>query len=262
MDNPKCPDTFTITKSSPIPGAKSLSNISNYSNPPDKTTTIVTINHEDGIQPEISPGVATQISKPPSISASTHTTIPITTVSQEQNHISVSNLARGGSASQLPLSNNFHSGSRTTIPAIPKTDKSKRSGNLLSSSAVASASAEHKFSTKPTAFKTNRKDVTDVQKMEQGLVQLLDDFHSGQLQAFGKDCSFQKMERIRDQQEKLARLHFDLGFKQESFGTSSKEGCGINKDHITQLMSKLQELSLAIEELHPNTSGNNLQTEV
>lgn len=29
-------------------------------------------------------------------------------------------------------------------------------------------------------------DVADVREMEQGLLQLLDDFHSGQLQAFGK----------------------------------------------------------------------------
>lgn len=79
-------------------------------------------------------------------------------------------------------------------------------------------------------------DVSDVQEMEKGLLSLLDDFHSGKLQAFGKltvealcriwykyynillwsrhvsgnECSIDQMEHIREMQEKLAHLHFDL----------------------------------------------------
>lgn len=87
-------------------------------------------------------------------------------------------------------------------------------------------------------------DVTDVRQMEQGLLQLLDDFHEGKLQAFGKrisltipssrfsyrrrrrlhsahlgqDITFEKMESVREQQERLARLHFDLNAQQEIYG--------------------------------------------
>ncbi|XP_077489067.1 uncharacterized protein LOC144099549 isoform X2 [Amblyomma americanum] len=64
-------------------------------------------------------------------------------------------------------------------------------------------------------------DVTDVRQMEQGLLQLLHDFHSGKLQAFGKDCTFEKMEHVREQQERLARLHFELNAQQELCGCST-----------------------------------------
>lgn len=58
--------------------------------------------------------------------------------------------------------------------------------------------------------------------MEQGLLQLLDDFHDGKLQAFGHETSrhitFEKMDAVREQQERLARLHFDLNAQQEIYG--------------------------------------------
>jgi len=97
-------------------------------------------------------------------------------------------------------------------------------------------------------------DVTAVQQMEQLLVKLLDDFHSGKLQAFGKDCSFQRMDNVREQQERLARLHFDLGSQQENYGSLSEEGRTIAKDHLTKLMTQLQDLSLAMYPLK-NTFG-------
>ncbi|TRY90381.1 hypothetical protein DNTS_009344 [Danionella cerebrum] len=53
-------------------------------------------------------------------------------------------------------------------------------------------------------------DVSDVQEMEKGLLSLLNDFHSGKLQAFGNECSIDQMEHVREMQETLARLHFDL----------------------------------------------------
>ncbi|XP_074161458.1 coiled-coil domain-containing protein 28B isoform X3 [Sminthopsis crassicaudata] len=53
-------------------------------------------------------------------------------------------------------------------------------------------------------------EVTGVYEMEGGLLNLLNDFHSGRLQAFGKECSFEQLEHVREMQEKLARLHFSL----------------------------------------------------
>ncbi|XP_039767102.1 coiled-coil domain-containing protein 28A isoform X2 [Ornithorhynchus anatinus] len=53
-------------------------------------------------------------------------------------------------------------------------------------------------------------DVSDVQDMERGLLSLLNDFHSGKLQAFGNECSIEQMEHVRSMQEKLARLNLEL----------------------------------------------------
>ncbi|KAK2503217.1 hypothetical protein MC885_021127, partial [Smutsia gigantea] len=53
-------------------------------------------------------------------------------------------------------------------------------------------------------------DVSDVQEMERGLLSLLNDFHSGKLQAFGNECSIEQMEHVREMQEKLARLNLEL----------------------------------------------------
>ena len=105
--------------------------------------------------------------------------------------------------------------------------------------------------------------------METALVQLVNDFHSGKLQAFGKafvlpdtsseinfcvilegrHCSTEQMEAIRDQQEKLARLHFDLGAQQDIVTPHMT-------DNMNELVSALEHLSQTIEQLHPNASQN------
>merc|ERR1719239_319134 len=46
--------------------------------------------------------------------------------------------------------------------------------------------------------------------MEHGLLTLLNDFHSGKLQAFGNTATFNKMDEIRVQQEQLAKQHFEM----------------------------------------------------
>ncbi|KAJ8946671.1 hypothetical protein NQ318_019985 [Aromia moschata] len=53
--------------------------------------------------------------------------------------------------------------------------------------------------------------VPDVRHMERALLGLLADFHSGKLRAFGSGCTMEQMTNIREQQEKLTKLHFDLG---------------------------------------------------
>ncbi|XP_011499028.1 PREDICTED: coiled-coil domain-containing protein 28A-like isoform X2 [Ceratosolen solmsi marchali] len=94
-----------------------------------------------------------------------------------------------------------------------------------------------------------RKEVPDVRHMEQALLQLLEDFHSGNLRAFGKDCSMEQMIEIREQQEKLARLHFEMGQRQDiheieqsSFRQSSA--------NMLNLLQRLEQLSVCIEKLH------------
>uniref|UniRef100_A0A8D2KXN3 Coiled-coil domain containing 28B n=1 Tax=Varanus komodoensis TaxID=61221 RepID=A0A8D2KXN3_VARKO len=66
-------------------------------------------------------------------------------------------------------------------------------------------------------------DVSDVYEMEGGLLNLLNDFHSGKLQAFGKDCSFEQLEHLREMQEKLARLHFSLDVYVEELAEDQKK---------------------------------------
>ena len=57
--------------------------------------------------------------------------------------------------------------------------------------------------------------VADVRDMEKGLLLLLEDFHNGKLQVFGKGCTFEQMDQVREKQEKLSRLHFDLDAQQQ-----------------------------------------------
>ncbi|XKL65822.1 hypothetical protein PGB90_009242 [Kerria lacca] len=95
-------------------------------------------------------------------------------------------------------------------------------------------------------------DVMDVRQMEQALLQLLDDFHSGKLRAFGtgKNCSMEQMTAIHQQQEHLARIHFELGAQQELFVPLSEEGLRQGVENMRSLMDNLEQLSLSIEKLH------------
>ncbi|XP_017879072.1 coiled-coil domain-containing protein 28A isoform X1 [Ceratina calcarata] len=91
-------------------------------------------------------------------------------------------------------------------------------------------------------------EVPDVRRMEQALLHLLEDFHSGNLRAFGKDCSMEQMTEIREQQEQLAKLHFELGQRQ-GIG-NEQSGLRHPSANMDNLLSCLQELSVCIEKLH------------
>ncbi|XP_063040381.1 coiled-coil domain-containing protein 28A [Engraulis encrasicolus] len=114
----------------------------------------------------------------------------------------------------------------------------------------ASAPIQHSFLT----------DVSDVQEMEKGLLSLLNDFHSGKLQAFGNECSIDQMEHVREMQEKLARLHFDLyGEVDEMPEDQRKQACDTNMDklllNLEELSSSIQKLNLADSQDVPRTSS-------
>ncbi|KAG7255951.1 hypothetical protein CRUP_036267 [Coryphaenoides rupestris] len=81
-------------------------------------------------------------------------------------------------------------------------DKTKSQAAAAAAAAASSSSAKAKASSAPGgpgapiiqhSFLT---DVSDVQEMEKGLL--------------GNECSIDQMEQVREMQEKLARLHFDL----------------------------------------------------
>ncbi|KAK2878447.1 hypothetical protein Q8A67_019238 [Cirrhinus molitorella] len=103
-------------------------------------------------------------------------------------------------------------------------------------------------------------DVSDVQEMEKGLLSLLNDFHSGKLQAFGNECSIDQMEHVREMQETLARLHFDLyGEVDELPEDQRKSAYDTNMDklllNLEELSSSIQKLNLADSQDVPRTSS-------
>ncbi|CAI5770194.1 Uncharacterized protein PODLI_1B026982 [Podarcis lilfordi] len=85
-------------------------------------------------------------------------------------------------------------------PKLKRGMKEKAKAPGAESKGAQSAPIQHSFLT----------DVSDVQEMEKGLLSLLNDFHSGKLQAFGNECSIEQMEHVRGMQEKLARLNLEL----------------------------------------------------
>ncbi|XP_020030078.1 coiled-coil domain-containing protein 28A isoform X2 [Castor canadensis] len=102
-------------------------------------------------------------------------------------------------------------------------------------------------------------DVSDVQEMERGLLSLLNDFHSGKLQAFGNECSIEQMEHVRGMQEKLARLNLELYGELEELPEDKRKTA--SDSNLDRLLSDLEELNSSIQKLHladtqdvPNTS--------
>ncbi|XP_041974528.1 coiled-coil domain-containing protein 28B [Aricia agestis] len=95
------------------------------------------------------------------------------------------------------------------------------------------------------------KETPDVKHMEKDLMELLDDFHTGKLSAFGTGCSMEQMISIRDQQEHLARLHFRLYGEAEKPSDDSFEN-NTSKDKMAQLVQSLEQLSTSIELLQSN----------
>lgn len=63
----------------------------------------------------------------------------------------------------------------------------------------------------------------------------------------------EQMEAIREQQERLSRLHFDLGSQKDMNPPLSDDGLKSAASNLKQLMSNLEELSVSIEGLHSGT---------
>ncbi|XP_050732605.1 lateral signaling target protein 2 homolog isoform X6 [Eriocheir sinensis] len=108
----------------------------------------------------------------------------------------------------------------------------------------------------PSSSIGQKKDVADVRQIEQGLLQLMEDFQAGSLRAFGKDSRLRQMEAIREQQERLARLHFEVGAEQDLYPPLSEDGLRASHNSMRTLMEKLAQLSESIERLHTNTSSS------
>jgi len=130
----------------------------------------------------------------------------------------------------------------------PATSKVKRTALSPSKSAAVQRPCQtHSFHT----------DAAEVQQMETVLLKLLDDFNSGKLRAFGQGCSMEQMSSIRDQQESLAKLHFEIGARQDPSAPLSEEGLRAANENMDKLMGRLETLSVAIGQLNPASSEKN-----
>eukprot|EP00088_Acartia_fossae_P038678 TRINITY_DN4011_c0_g1_i5.p1 TRINITY_DN4011_c0_g1~~TRINITY_DN4011_c0_g1_i5.p1 ORF type:complete len:310 (-),score=92.46 TRINITY_DN4011_c0_g1_i5:2-931(-) len=89
----------------------------------------------------------------------------------------------------------------------------------------------------------------EVQKLEQSLLKLLHEFDTGENPDFDSTYSLQQMESVRDQQESLARLHFELGAQQDLHPQLSDDGLKLARENMSQLISRLEKLSMAIGNL-------------
>ncbi|KAL4233348.1 protein of unknown function (DUF4061) [Mactra antiquata] len=128
-------------------------------------------------------------------------------------------------------------------------EKQEKGGSQSHPSVSQRPCKEHSFLT----------DVADVRVMEQGLLQLLEDFHSGKLQAFGGTNMFEKMNEIRGKQEQLAQLHFELDLQQDMRRMASEEGRARNYDNITKMIDKLHGLSTSIQQVQKDQTYESQQ---
>ncbi|XP_052893974.1 uncharacterized protein LOC128301495 [Anopheles moucheti] len=121
-----------------------------------------------------------------------------------------------------------------------------------SGSSITLNAKSHNFSSRPLKHHSFISEVPDVRHMERALLGLLEDFHSGKLKAFGSGCTMDQMTNIREQQESLAKLHFDLGT--EAFTGGSNNPNTDNElqaqSNMKKLVQKLEQLSFSIEKLH------------
>lgn len=67
----------------------------------------------------------------------------------------------------------------------------------------------------------------------------------------GSGCTMEQMTDIREQQERLAKLHFELGAGGDTEDSQSE--CNAQQK-MSQLVKKLENLSVSIEKLHSSNS--------
>ncbi|KAJ8026658.1 Coiled-coil domain-containing protein 28B [Holothuria leucospilota] len=120
-------------------------------------------------------------------------------------------------------------------------EKNKQKEKQKNKSDKEKGNVEHSFITSSS----------DIAEMQGDLLRLQEDFNSGKLQAFDQQCSFEKMDNIRDLQEKLARLHFRMDEKLQAEGLHPTETIEVANENMDHLLSNLDQLRIAIGSLHP-----------
>lgn len=144
---------------------------------------------------------------------------------------------------------------------LPTTSSYPQLTKIASQTFSNSKSSLNNFASRPLKHHTFLSEV-DVRDMEKNLIGLLDEFHSGKyepsldlrnhsfnlftilgkLRAFS-GTSMNQMKKIREQQEKLNKLHFDLGL-------TSSMSSDTKSDNMHQLVQRLNEISHSIDKLN------------
>ncbi|EAT42458.1 AAEL006001-PD [Aedes aegypti] len=177
---------------------------------------------------------------------------------EEDDQATITNLSSSGQAKSIQtpispvLSNKIFSSGETTrshnstsYPAsLGKTEKSD-----AAPAARLNYVNERKSQEAKAKQKKVQREVPDVRHMERALLGLLEDFHSGKLKAFGSGCTMEQMTSIREQQESLAKLHFDLG-NEASLSANAGNNEAQSQNGMRKLVAKLEQLSFSIEKLH------------
>ncbi|XP_017022192.1 putative uncharacterized protein DDB_G0286901 isoform X2 [Drosophila kikkawai] len=161
--------------------------------------------------------------------------------------------------------NNDSSKPNNNTNSSPNTPRTQRRKNNPTAAMPNAATNVHnnnnnnnsdKFDDRPIKHHSFVSEVPDVKHMERALLGLLDDFHSGKLKAFGSGCTMDQMTKIREQQESLAKLHFELAAAEED---SLEHGNEFNtnkaQENMLQLMQRLEQLSISIEQLQTSHTG-------
>ena len=100
-------------------------------------------------------------------------------------------------------------------------------------------------------------DQTYVEEMEEGLLKLLNNFKNDKLNAFDENCSLDKMRQIKNMQENLAQLHFNLENEETNKAALSEEDkTKKNQDKMKKLMKNLENLCSNVQNLHQHLEVN------
>ncbi|CAB4066411.1 unnamed protein product [Lepeophtheirus salmonis] len=95
-------------------------------------------------------------------------------------------------------------------------------------------------------------DPVEVKHMEKSLLRLLHDFNSCKSRLRG--YSLDQMEHIRNQQESLARLHFELASKGECFSPLSENGIRVANENMDKTNVKARNIIRVHRRFEPKKS--------
>lgn len=162
-----------------------------------------------------------------------------------------SSAVSSSSSSNLPLSSriNLRQQSKASSDHSQASSSRQQSNAATANSSSISLNKSYSFTSRPLKHHSFISEVPDVRHMERALLGLLEDFHSGKLKAFGSGCTMEQMTSIREQQESLAKLHFDLG-NEASLGANAGSNEAQSQNNMRKLVAKLEQLSFSIEKLH------------
>lgn len=181
-----------------------------------------------------------------------------------------SSAVSSSSSSNLPLSSRIYLRQKASDQSLASSSRQHSNAATANSSSI-SLNKSYSFTSRPLKHHSFISEVPDVRHMERALLGLLEDFHSGKLKAFGRwlssfkykgfyfnrilfrhtgsGCTMEQMTSIREQQESLAKLHFDLG-NEASLGSNAGNNEAQSQTNMGKLVAKLEQLSFSIEKLH------------